>query len=526
MKAKKRAGIYVRVSTREQATDDKVSLEVQQGGSATYCKNKDYDVVRPPYVDIQSGTDNRKERAAFERMLEDARHGVFDVIVAWRPDRLFRSLWPAARLKQVMDETGIEVETVTQPMDKSTLGLWAWVAEREIENIRERTLMGRESMAKAGKLVTGNPAYGFRYDSSIKQLRHDETEKPHALGIFNWVVQGKSIGSLVTNLNRLGILTRYGKPWTRQQMLKILRNPIYIGKAYWGKRERRNGRVVAKKRVEEGILIPVAPMVSEEIFQKVQQQLDKNRSVSPRNTKLIYTLQHLLWCRGCGKRFLSRSHSNRHGKPLKTPQRYYGCQGMKQSPGAYHCRKSTELYAPAVEKVVWDKVAGAFADPDALVEILKIRNTAATEKAQVIKAELRATSDQLSKKQLELQQVLTWARQNLLTDDELKPQLAQVREQKQHWESETEKLHQKLNSLQVGSQRLLDVEQFCLSIRERMVNLTEQQKKEFLRLVVERIWVDERNNLEIEVIIPSFEKKHTDVICETALSFKGEGESL
>ncbi len=171
-------------------------------------------------------------------------------------------------------------------------------------------------------------------------------------------------------------------------------------------------------------------------------------------------------------------------------------------------------------------MTGAFADPDALVEILKARNTAATEKAQAIKAEFRAASDQLSKKQLELQQVLTWARQNLLTEDELKPQLAQVREQKQHWESETEKLHQKLNSLQVGSQRLLDVEQFCLSIRERMVNLTEQQKKEFLRLVVERIWVDERNNLEIEVIIPSFEKNHTDVIYETALSFKGEGEAM
>ncbi len=194
------------------------------------------------------------------------------------------------------------------------------------------------------------------------------------MGIFNWVVQGKSIGSLVTNLNRLGILTRYGKPWTRQQMRKILRNPIYIGKAYWGKRERRNGRVVARKRVEEGILIPVAPMVSEETFQKVQQQLDKNRSVSPRNTKLIYTLQHLLWCRGCGKRFLSRSHSNRHGKPLKTPQRYYGCQGMKQSPGAYHCRRPTELSVSTVESVVLDNVAQAFVDPQALIEILNSDN--------------------------------------------------------------------------------------------------------------------------------------------------------
>ena len=78
-----------------------------------------------PYVDIQVGTDSRKERAAFEEMLADARKGTLDVVVAWRPDRLFRSLWPAARLKQVMDSTGIDVETVTIPMDKTTLGLSA-----------------------------------------------------------------------------------------------------------------------------------------------------------------------------------------------------------------------------------------------------------------------------------------------------------------------------------------------------------------------------------------------------------------
>jgi DNA invertase Pin-like site-specific DNA recombinase len=115
-------------------------------------------------------------------------------------DFLFRSLWPAARLKQVMDATGVDVETVTQPVDRSTLGLWAWVAEREIENIRERTLMGREAMARAGNLVTGNPAYGFKYDPDLRQLRHADGEKPHVITMFDWVDQSKSVNSLVTHL--------------------------------------------------------------------------------------------------------------------------------------------------------------------------------------------------------------------------------------------------------------------------------------------------------------------------------------
>jgi DNA invertase Pin-like site-specific DNA recombinase len=105
-----------------------------------------------------------------------------------------------------MDATGVDVETATQPMDKTTLGLWAWVAEREVENIRHRTLMGREALARAGKLVTGNPPYGFRYDPAIKQLRHNTAEKPHVLTMFDWVDQGKSVNSLVTHFNQLGIL--------------------------------------------------------------------------------------------------------------------------------------------------------------------------------------------------------------------------------------------------------------------------------------------------------------------------------
>jgi len=266
--------------------------------------------------------------------------------------------------------------------------------------------------------------------------------------------------------------------------------------------------------------------VSEEVFHRVQRQLEKNRSLSLRNTKLIYTLQHLLRCRVCGKTFQARSHSNRHGKPIRTPERYYGCRGMKQSPGAYHCRRPAELYAPTLESVVWDKVAQAFADPHALIEILKARNTAATDKAKAIKAELDLAKDQLGKKHLELQQVLTWARQSLLTADELKPQLAQVRDQRQHWEWEVERLTQKLGSLQAGDRNLADAERMCMSIRERLGSLTAQEKKEFLRFVVERIWVDESNNLDIEVVIPNFEKRPTDVNCETPLSLLGEGEEV
>jgi hypothetical protein len=206
----------------------------------------------------------------------------------------------------------------------------------------------------------------------------------------------------------------------------------------------------------------------------------------------------------------------RNGKLLKTPERYYGCKGMLNNSGGHNCRKPTELYATRIESIVWEKVSEAFSAPQSILEILKIRSKAALEIAVNVKLEFDEAAEQLRKKNLELQQVLSWARQNLLSPDELKPQLAQVREQKQHWEEEVAQLNIRLKSLEGSGQNLKDAERLCQSIGDPLHNLTLEQKKEFLRLIVERIWVDENNNLEIEVIIPKQQNQSDNVICETA----------
>jgi len=72
----------------------------------------------------------------------------------------------------------------------------------------------------------------------------------------------------------------------------------------------------------------------------------------------------------------------------------------------------------------------------------------------------------LSKKHLELQRVLAWARDRLITSEELKPQLAQVREEMEHWQAEVDGLTRKLQSLEAGSQDARDVEAFCGAVRD------------------------------------------------------------
>lgn len=96
------------------------------------------------------------------------------------------------------------------------------------------------------------------------------------------------------------------------------------------------------------------------------------------------------------------------------------------------------------------------------------------------------------------------ARHRLLTAEELRPQLAQVREQKEYWEREVDRLRQNLDSIHVAEHNLSCVERFCEVVRHRLTPLSPQQKAELLRQVVERVWVYQDNNLDIEVVVPTF----------------------
>ena len=99
-----RAAAYIRVNTERQAEEDRVSLEEQHKGIASYCETKDYTVVKD-YRDVGSGASKR--RPGFQQLLRDVQDGALDVIVCWKSDRLSRGLYPAAALMEAIEGTDV-----------------------------------------------------------------------------------------------------------------------------------------------------------------------------------------------------------------------------------------------------------------------------------------------------------------------------------------------------------------------------------------------------------------------------------
>jgi len=66
-------------------------------------------------------------------MLADARAGKFDVILAWREDRLYRSYRPMLDVLECLEETGLDIELAKETFDKTHDGRQGMVAKMELD---------------------------------------------------------------------------------------------------------------------------------------------------------------------------------------------------------------------------------------------------------------------------------------------------------------------------------------------------------------------------------------------------------
>jgi len=161
----KRAAIYVRVSTEDQAkskngqeTEEKESPKAQERDCRALAERQGYTVVAV-YRDVEkyrlggklvepSGT--RAERPQLRAMLADARAGKFDVILAWREDRLYRSYRPMLDVLDCLEETNVTIELAKGHFDQNLAPVKAWAARMELQAKHDRCVMG-----VAGRLAQG-----------------------------------------------------------------------------------------------------------------------------------------------------------------------------------------------------------------------------------------------------------------------------------------------------------------------------------------------------------------------------------
>jgi site-specific DNA recombinase len=241
-----RCAIYTRKSTEEGLDQDYNSLEAQRDACVAYIRSQageGWRVIKTLYDDggISGAT---IQRPALQQLLADIKLGKVDVVVVYKVDRLTRSLADFAKIVEILDAEGISFVSITQQfnttssMGRLTLNVLLSFAQFEREVTAERIRDKIAASKKKGIWMGGQPPLG--YDVKDRKLVVNNREARTVQTLFSLYRELGTVRRLKKGADRRGIVTKQrqqrngkktgGKPFTRGNLYRLLRNPLYIGR--------------------------------------------------------------------------------------------------------------------------------------------------------------------------------------------------------------------------------------------------------------------------------------------------------
>ncbi len=427
-----RVAAYLRVSSEDQATTG--TIQTQRHFFDNWLRTYPNQQLVDWYVDDGvSGTIPLRRRPEGRRLMDDAALGKFDVVVVYRLDRLARTLRNLLDAHDELDALDIAIRSANEPFDTTThLGklvfqLLGSLAEFERSSILQRTIDGRDRVASKGGHHGGVVPVGYQITAEKRYVLSDVlipelglTEAEFIADLFVRLDGGSTLYYEADRLNALGVrpARRYAsgqvrydskKGWSSSRLSYIAHNPIYIGRLILGKH---NGRPV------EGA---VPPIITEEVFRRVQRRLLANRSWV-RTTRINpYLLAGRIFCAYCDSAMTGQSKPRDGGKRTL----YYLCNGAYNQKRVPPC-PSRSIRADVVEPLIWADCLAFLQHPADYLNAAyeHIRGLAAP--VEAVTAERHSLSQRLADKEAERERVTTLYRKHRITLEEAEAQFDEI----------------------------------------------------------------------------------------------------
>lgn len=224
--------LYVRVSTDRQA-EEGYSLDAQQERLQAFCTAQGWNVC-DGHVYIDAGVSGKTaDRPEFQRMLDAARTGEVQRIVAMKLDRLARNVRDFLNLVDDLKRWGCDLVLVKESFDTGTpqgkfaLTMFAAMAELEAATITERVMSGKRQKAQVGGWNGAPRVTGYTYKGDGVFVV-DEDEAGIVRTMFDLYTSGASLRAVARELTQ-----QTGRTWHAAQVGYMLRNGFYAGLVQW-----------------------------------------------------------------------------------------------------------------------------------------------------------------------------------------------------------------------------------------------------------------------------------------------------
>lgn len=229
---------YIRVSTKEQAADDKFGISAQKQAILMFANDNGYNIVDWKIDEISGAKD---DRAALNDILYgDVTNPPYEAVIIFKNDRLARDTKLYFYYLYTLEKKNIKLlsaeEKFAEGDDIANIyrALLQFVAEQERKNIALRTSKGRSIKASCGGYSGGRSPYGYKVENG--RLTINENEANIVKKVFEFQEQGKTLQDTADWLNDNGYITRSGKKFYPSHIKSIRDNkPLYMGMYKYGK---------------------------------------------------------------------------------------------------------------------------------------------------------------------------------------------------------------------------------------------------------------------------------------------------
>lgn len=227
-----RVTFYARVSTDQ---DEQInSLENQVQYYTELIQSKPNWKFVPGYVDEGISGGSTKKRGNFNRMIRDAKAGMFDFIITKEISRFSRSTLDSIKYTQELLDYNVGVffqNDNINTLDTDSefrLVIMAGVAQDEIRKLSERLKFGFRQAIKNGHVLGNDKLYGYDKKDCVLTVNEEEAE---IIRIIFDLYGNQRLGTrtISKRLMELGYTSREGNAFNTLTIRHILENPKYKG---------------------------------------------------------------------------------------------------------------------------------------------------------------------------------------------------------------------------------------------------------------------------------------------------------
>ena len=386
-----RCALYARYSSDQQRA---ASIEDQFRVCRERAEREGWKVVGC-YKDSAISGDSVILRPGVQALLEDARRGAFEIVVAEALDRVSRDQADVATLYKHLRFAGVMIFTLSAgegEINELHVGLKGTMNALFLKDLAAKTRRGLRGRVEAGK-SGGGICYGYDvvklHDAAGERIRGereiDEAEAEIVRRIFREFAQGTSPRAIARRLNEDGIPGPKGKLWTDSVLrghakrgTGLLNNELYIGRLVWNRqrflKNPDTGKRVARLNPPEEWIVAEVPelrILDDELWQAAkarQGEISEKYATAIAATRAAqanylnnthrprYLLSGLLECGVCG------------GSYAKRGQDRYACSNYIMSGS---CSNSRTVRRVEIEERVMAGLREKLMAPEAAAEAMQ-----------------------------------------------------------------------------------------------------------------------------------------------------------